>query len=203
MKTRLAHTLGNEAAAALASAMFLDVWRSVTGCFGVQPILATTEFRNFPIDIRDENVWLQGEGDLGARLERIIRRSLREATAAIAVGADSPILTSSHILRAVEALDVNDAVIGRCIDGGFYLLGLRRCPLGLLSELPWSTSTTSQAVMKRLNDNDFKIAQMEILFDVDVMDDLKQLLENISHQPSLAPATWAWHSANKSRLPFT
>ncbi len=57
--------------------------------------------------------------------------------------------------------------------------------------------------MKRLNDNDFKIAQMEILFDVDVMDDLKQLLENISHQPSLAPATWAWYSANKSRLPFT
>ena len=123
VKTRLVPVLGNESAAALASAMFVDVWSSVTACPGVRPILATTEFRKFPVEIPADDIWFQGEGDLGVRLERIMTSGLLRAPVK-AVGADSPTLTSSHIIRALQTLDTNDAVIGPCIDGGFYLLSL-------------------------------------------------------------------------------
>ena len=202
VKTRLVPALGNESAAALASAMFVDVWSSVTACPGVRPILATTEFRKFPVEIPADDIWFQGEGDLGVRLERIMSSGLLRAPAVIAVGADSPILTSSHIIRALQIVDANDAVIGPCTDGGFYLLGLRKCPTGLFSNLPWSSSITSQAVTRRLHRHGLKVAQMEMLFDIDVVDDLKRLYDYLSCEPLLAPATWAWYSRNRSLFAF-
>jgi uncharacterized protein len=196
-KTRLAPVLGSESAAALASAMFLDVWRSVSACPGVRPILATTEFRRFPVKIPANDVWLQGEGDLGSRLERIMSRGLLRAAAVIAVGADCPILTGSHIIQALQILDANDSVIGTCIDGGFYLLGLRQCPAGLFSDLPWSSSITCQAVSSRLREHGLKIGQAETLFDIDLLEDLQRLYEYLATEPQLAPATWEWCSGNR------
>jgi rSAM/selenodomain-associated transferase 1 len=201
-KTRLASALGNERTAALARAMFVDVWNSVSACPGVRPILATTEFRNVPVDIPLSDIWLQGEGDLGARLERIMSRGLLEAPLVLAVGADSPILTSSHITGALDALDANDAVIGPCADGGFYLLGLRQCPAGLFSNLPWSSSITCQAVVRTLREHGFTVGQMETLFDIDVIDDLQRLYEYLASKPQVAPATRAWYSGNRSLLAF-
>lgn len=114
----------------------------------------------------------------------------------------SPILTSSHIIRALQIVDANDAVIGPCTDGGFYLLGLRKCPTGLFSNLPWSSSITSQAVTRRLHRYGLKVAQMEMLFDIDVVDDLMRLYDYLSCEPLLAPATWAWYSRNRSLFAF-
>src|SRR4051794_38213113 len=161
VKTRLASVLGFERAATLAIAMFSDVWRAVSSCPGVRPVLATLEpsipnaehaLDKLPIQIPKDDVWLQGGGDLGARLERIFCRALGIAPAAIVVGADSPMLTSDHLQHALRALVDYDAVIGPCYDGGFYLLALRKCPRGLFSTLPWSTPHTAQATKSRLEE---------------------------------------------------
>lgn len=201
-KTRLASALGSERAARLANAMFTDVWQSVSQYPGVRPILATTEFRDFPVEISPNDIWLQGEGDLGVRLERILTRGLLEAPAVIAVGADSPTLTSSHLIQALRALDANDAVIGPCQDGGFYLLGLRRCPPGLFSDILWSSATTCEAVTQRLDDRGLRVAQIETLFDIDVIDDLERLYAHLVTNPKIASATWAWFSENGSLTRF-
>jgi len=139
---------------------------------------------------------MQGDGDLGARLERVFRDGLATAPAAIAVGADSPLLTSAHLQQAMQALANHDAVIGPCPDGGFYLLALRACPQGLLSGLPWSTPETAEATKRRLNARGFSLLELEPLFDVDTPDDLAQLGGSLSGQPAIAPATRAWHRDN-------
>jgi len=172
--------------------MFHDVWRVVCSCPGVRPILATTESGKFPIEIRPDDVWMQGEGDLGARLESILIRALEGAPAAIAIGADSPLLSPSYLRDASEALKTHDAVLGPTHDGGFYLLGLRKCPPGLLSGLSWSTHQTCAATVQRLEQFGFSIHYTPQLFDVNTAPDLSLLAISLFDQPGIAPATRAW-----------
>jgi len=95
-------------------------------------------------------------------------------------------------LPALEALETNDAVVGPSIDGGFYLLGVRRCQRGLFCLLPWSTNETYRALKTKLSKEKFRISELETLFDVDTPDDLAVLEEYLSANPSSAQATRAW-----------
>jgi len=118
----------------------------------------------------------------------------------MAVGADSPTLTTAHIESALRGLQSNDAVLGPSMDGGFYLLGLRKCQLGLFDSLPWSTSETRRRVTARLEQHGFSIAELEPLFDVDIPADLLSLEQHLTADPSLAPATQAWYFQSGKRL---
>jgi rSAM/selenodomain-associated transferase 1 len=197
VKTRLIPDFGCEGAAELAAAMFVDTWHAVSSTPGVRPLLATVNSGVFPVAIDSRDVWLQGDGDLGIKLERILRRALSDAAAAIAVGADTPLLASSHIEAGVRALDGYDAVMGRCPDGGFYLLGLRKCPEGLLSSIPWSTCETAGATAQRLRQRKMELHELVHLFDVDVPGDLRWLIDNLQKNATAAPATRDWCVRNR------
>lgn len=201
VKTRLIPALGAAGAAELAGAMFLDVWRTVESCPGVRPILATTRPGDFPVCVSPGDIWLQGDGDLGQRLERIFNRGLHQAPAVIAVGADSPALTIAHLQAALDAVQTNDLVIGPSSDGGFYLLGLRRSRAWLFSSLPWSSSKTRQALKRRIEECCLSFAELELLFDVDTPSDLLTLEQHLRTHLSLAPATRAWCYRNLARAP--
>lgn len=205
VKTRLARALGPKRAADLAAAMFCDVWRTVSSCPEVRPVLATLppEIQyagdtpsECHVQVSADDTLLQGDGDLGARLENIFRQALATAPAAIAVGADTPLLTSAHLEQTLDELATHDAVIGPCPDGGFYLLALRACPPGLFSGLPWSTPETACATKRRLKTRGFSVQVLDPLFDVDTPDDLVLLAASLSRQPSVAPATHAWRLEN-------
>jgi uncharacterized protein len=200
VKTRLIPALGAAGAAELAGAMLLDVWCTVELCPGVRPILATTLPGDFPVRVSPDDIWLQGDGDLGQRMERMFNRGLLQAPAVIAVGADSPALTAAHLWAALDALQTNDAVVGPSSDGGFYLLALRRSQTGLFSSLPWSSSRTLQALKQRIEECSLSIAELEPLFDVDTPTDLLTLEKHLLIHPSLAPATRAWCYRNGTRV---
>jgi rSAM/selenodomain-associated transferase 1 len=193
VKTRLIPALGAAGAAAAAAAMLRDVWRTVESCSGVRPILATTSSGVFPVRVSLDDVWLQGDGDLGQRIERILTRGLLEAPAAIAIGADSPALTAAHLEASLAALRNYDAVIGPSTDGGFYLLAVRSCEAGLLSSLPWSTPETRHALIGRMEGQGSTVFELEPLFDVDTPDDLTELAQHLKAHPSSAPSTRAWY----------
>jgi hypothetical protein len=142
-------------------------WRTVEFCPRVRPILAATQPGDFPVSVSPEDLWLQGEGDLGQRIERILGRALLQAPAAIAIGADSPALTAAHLEAALDAVQANDAVVGPSTDDGFYLLALHECRPGIFSSLPWSTSETWQALKRRMEEYGLSTAELEPLFDVD------------------------------------
>lgn len=196
VKTRLIPALGAVAAARLASAMLKDVWHAVASHPSVRPILATTRPGSFPIGVPDEDIWLQGEGDLGERIERIMTRGLQQSTAVVAVGADTPAVTVAHLEATIECLQEHDAVLGPSTDGGFYLVALRRCPPGLLASLPWSTEETLQALMVRLKEHSFSVAELEPLFDVDLPADLHALGRYLVTHSSRQSATRAWWVEN-------
>jgi uncharacterized protein len=184
VKTRLAATLGADCAAQLARAFLEDTIQSVRTLPWAQPALATTA----PADA-DIPVLLQGEGDLGTRIERVLRAALERAPVAIAIGADTPALPSRLLEAARKALEQVDVVIGPAEDGGFYLLALRCCPQGLLSNLPWSAPDTLRATRDRLHALGLSSLLLEPWFDVDRPEDVERLRTLLAQRVLLAPRT--------------
>lgn len=189
-KTRLAPALGEETAAELAGAFFRDTWSGLEALEWAEPVLVTTE-PGAPewSGARARRVWEQGEGDLGARLTRGLERALKTAPAALAIGADSPGLPLAALDDARRGLETNDAVVGPAADGGFYLLGLRRLPDGLLEDLPWSAPETFERTCARLLERGLSVHVCPSWFDVDRPEDLDRLRRLLLRGDALAPAT--------------
>lgn len=189
-KTRLAASLGAEGAALLARAFFRDTWAAVSSLPWTEPILATTEpdapeWRELGIS----RAWPQGEGDLGARMARMLQRALARAPAALVIGTDSPGLPGTLLDDARRALASADAVLGPADDGGFYLLGLRRAPDGLLEGLPWSSEETYERTEERLLERGLSVHVLPPWIDVDRPEDLEPLRRRLVRGEIRAPAT--------------
>ena len=185
VKTRLAAVLGADAAARLARAFLEDTIESVQGLAWAQAALATTGAVEADIP-----VLLQGEGDLGARIERVLTAALQRAPIAMAIGADAPALPSRLLESARTALQDADVAVGPADDGGFYLLALRHFPEGLLRDIPWSSVDTLHATLKRLRALGLRIRLLEPWFDVDRAEDLERLQtlmdQGVLHAPRTA-----------------
>lgn len=178
-KTRLATEIGNDRAAELARAFVLDTWAAVSAVEWARPVLATTEHGTAHALGLAAEEWIQGDGDLGNRMERVLGRALEGgASCAIAIGADTPGLPRRLLDDAHRALARADAVLGPSEDGGFYLIGLRRCPPGLLAGLPWSRSNTFLRTLARFRTFALRTEVLLPWFDVDRPRDL-DLLEDL------------------------
>lgn len=187
VKTRLALP---GRAAELARAFLIDTHAAVKNLGWATPIVASTgDLPGELLAALAPTVWPQGDGDLGARLERVLRRALARGPAAIAIGADSPHLPANRYEAARAALDCHDAVIGPSDDGGFYLLGLRRCPEGLLADVPWSSPNTFVAAIGKLRAHGLSVTTLAPWFDVDRPGDLDRLRTELAARPGDAAAT--------------
>ncbi len=188
-KTRLAPAVGLEGAAALARAFLGDVWAGVRRLPWARVVLASAGPWPEGLLPAPVEVWPQGEGDLGARMERVLRRGLEAAPWVMALGGDSPGLPLAYLEAARAALAEADAVFGPSEDGGFYLLALRRLPEGALAGLPWSQPETLAATEARLESLGLRVGRVAPFFDVDLPADLERLEAELASGTLRAPAT--------------
>ncbi len=188
VKTRLAGALGEAGTVALARALLQDTWARTEREPHRAVLVVDGDPARLP-SLGDRAAWTQGGGDLGARLERGLRRALAGSPWAIALGTDSPDLPPETIALAVRALDEHDAVLGPCEDGGYYLLGLRACPEGLLDDLPWSSERTCVTTLERLRARGLTVATLPTWYDVDRPADLARLRASLAGNPAAAPRT--------------
>jgi rSAM/selenodomain-associated transferase 1 len=188
VKTRLIPELGPERAAALAEAFLEDTIAMVRTLPWAECIVAATRAfaRSY---FKPEEVWLQSEGDLGERLEKVLRLALKRRPIVLAIGADSPGLPAAFMESARQALATADAVLGPSADGGFYLIGLKSSPVGMLDGIQWSHSTTLAATATKLEQFGMKTVLINPWFDVDCHDDLERLRRQLANSPSAAPKT--------------
>ncbi|MFT7582069.1 MAG: rSAM/selenodomain-associated transferase 2, partial [Myxococcota bacterium] len=116
--------------------------------------------------------------------------ALDSAPWAVAVGADSPGAPQRLYDAARDALETGaEAVIGPALDGGFYLLGLRRCPEGLFSDLSWSKATTCAEMIERLVAFGMAPVVIDPWYDVDEVEDLARLQRHLALGIVAAPET--------------
>ena len=113
----------------------------------------------------------QGHGDLGDRMARAMH-SIPIGPVCV-IGADIPGVGLKQIARAFAALGASDAVFGPALDGGYWLIGLRKThplPPTIFQDVRWSTEhalADTRACLGGLS-----VALIDELQDVDTIDDL-------------------------------
>jgi uncharacterized protein len=111
---------------------------------------------------------VQGEGDLGARLEKASAESFRRPTPAVFfLGGDCPYADQAVLLHAFESLQQHEVVVGPAVDGGYYLLGLTQHRPTLFRGIPWSTEQVWPQTESILRQEGLTYAVLNTLEDVD------------------------------------
>jgi rSAM/selenodomain-associated transferase 1 len=115
----------------------------------------------------------QGEGDLGDRMVRSLLNGFeKNAAQVIIIGTDCPDANSQILAQAFAQLQTFDLVLGPALDGGYYLIGLRRFIPELFLNIHWGTSQVFQQtvdVAKKLN---ISYVCLPALSDIDRPEDL-------------------------------
>lgn len=175
-KTRLAASLGDEAAVLLAAAFFGDVWAAARTLPGARVVLAATDSDPEAYGLpRDTPLVSQGDGDLGERMERVLASGLAKTPYAILVGSDCPGVSLRSFAHGRAALGHHDACLAPTRDGGFYSIAMRRIEARVFEGIPWSTRDAYAATRARLEARGFRTGEGWPWFDVDHAGDLDHL----------------------------
>jgi rSAM/selenodomain-associated transferase 1 len=126
VKTRLAWTVGDEAAYALYRCFVADTLalarraRHETEVFFYPPEAAEAAADWLGSDVVHRP---QNGADLGERMSFAFQAVFRGSSRAVLIGSDIPDLPLSVLDNAFEGLRTDDVVIGPARDGGYYLIG--------------------------------------------------------------------------------
>jgi hypothetical protein len=116
--------------------------------------------------------------DLGARMDQTFKEVFALGyQRALLVGTDVPSLPTSYYGQAVSLLADHDLVLGPSLDGGYYLIGLKRPVPDLFRGIPWSTDQVFPLTRTKAEALGLKTALLPPCRDVDTLDDLLALVE--------------------------
>jgi rSAM/selenodomain-associated transferase 1 len=193
VKTRLAATIGPEAAAELYRALVEHVLEATTPRPGDYERLV---FFDPPGALEEMRAWLpgvrllpQGSGDLGERMADAFARAFARGARRVAiVGTDVPGVTRETILAALSALDAADVALGPAEDGGYWLLALREPRPELFAGIAWSTETVAAETRSRAAASRLWLRELPALRDLDTHDDLRGLWPHLEGLLEVRPA---------------
>ena len=175
-KRRLAREAGTLAAWRFYRRNSLDLLRRLGGDPRWGTVLAVTPDRDAAARFWPPELprLAQGPGDLGHRMDRAMRRL--PPGPVVLVGSDIPGIRRRHVAEAFRALGRADAVFGPAADGGYWLVGLRRCPRmpQLFEGVRWSSEHALADTLANLP-RGMRHALLEELSDVDTAADLARI----------------------------
>ncbi len=180
VKTRLAEAVGSERA--------LQVYRELlnttaqllrdldTRCFHRTAFVTPTEMlasfeKEYP---GFDEVCAQSGGDLGERMMNALQFLLcRDGVdKAFLIGSDCPVISLETLDQACSALMENDLVLGPTLDGGYYLIGLKKVHPELFANIEWSSSQVFERTIAVGVGAGLRIARLSELRDLDNVNDL-------------------------------
>lgn len=115
----------------------------------------------------------QKGGDLGQRLSAAFAASFEDgASKVLVIGSDIPEIDAELLAEAFCLLEGADLVIGPAVDGGYYLLGMKKLHAQLFKNIPWSTKIVCATTIDIANAMGFSVRKLRTLRDVDLPQDL-------------------------------
>ena len=181
VKTRLIPALGAAGAAALHQRMAEHTLAQARGLRQTRALSIQVWFAGSSTVTKmqewlgtDVEYYVQPEGDLGDRMASVFKSVFNKGhTAAVIVGTDCPDLSTALLAQGFGALAQHELVLGPAIDGGYYLIGLRREAPELFEGIAWSTwevLVQTLAIAQQLKLTPFLLTY---LTDIDVPQDLE------------------------------
>lgn len=181
VKTRLGATIGMRDAAMLYEAFIRDLnarfagaqhevaWHVAPGSWSHIKRLVT----------RADAIRVQRGLDWATRQANLFSDCQVAGEAPVVLAAsDSPQLGRARVAEAFAALTTNDVVLGPTLDGGYYLVGMRRGE-DIFTGIEMSTSSAFEGVLTKARDKGLSVLALAPEFDVDVESDLDRLAAEV------------------------
>lgn len=172
VKTRLAKTIGNQAAFEVYSAL-VKITESAT-------ITMSSDKRIYFSESIIDSKWkgcqkaVQEGESLGDRMKNAFITGFKDGYDRIVlIGSDLPDINARHIENGLQALKQHDVVFGPAIDGGYYLVGLSKMHKAIFENKPWSQSNLLDTTLTELSNNNVSFSLLEALNDIDTFEDLE------------------------------
>lgn len=174
VKTRLASTIGDEAALTIYQ-------RLLAHTLSIAKSSAADKFIFYAGELIEPDMWTaerffkhkQADGDLGYRMREAFKTVFFAGYERVMIiGSDCYELTADIIGRGFQDLESKDIVIGPANDGGYYLLGMKQLHPQLFADKAWSTNTVFEETIKTMKELALTYNALPALNDVDEEKDL-------------------------------
>nr|WP_307775887.1 TIGR04282 family arsenosugar biosynthesis glycosyltransferase [uncultured Cetobacterium sp.] len=186
-KTRLMTILTPEECAEIHTAFLKDIIET-----GSQ--LKDTDFYLFygdegPLDlikdlIKDDMTTLPQEGEnLGEKMRNIFSELFNKGYEKIVLmGADIPEVSERDLQNAFDMLTTKDLVFGPTLDGGYYLVGMKKLYEVIFDpEIKWGTPEVFQETLEVIKKSGIEVNLIKTHEDIDTKEDLKALDNRIKN----------------------
>lgn len=183
VKTRLAVSIGDQAAAERYETMLCDVLAATRRLAGVETIVYwSCEADALPRLAERYRCCsrLQVTGELGQRMQAAFAEMFAAGCESCCIiGSDAPDLPPAYIEQAFHLLmnERSDVVFGPSRDGGYYLLGLRQVHPELFAGIIWSTPDVLEQSLGAARKAGLTTALLPEWQDIDTVDDLNEYLQ--------------------------
>ncbi|MFT5821397.1 MAG: rSAM/selenodomain-associated transferase 1 [Crocinitomix sp.] len=175
VKTRLAKTIGDQAAFEVYETLFHITERE------------SCAVSNADVHVHyshhiDEEAWVNcpkhvqiGES-LGDRMKNAFEASQQLGYSnIIGIGADLPEIKHEIIEQGFDALNENDFVFGPAEDGGYYMVGMSKSAGKYIFEnKPWSTTELLEVTKAEIAEKGDSVKFFQVLNDIDTIEDLEK-----------------------------
>ena len=186
-KTRLGAAIGMQEAATLYEAFLRDLvarftnvqfeiaWHVTPGSW---PRLRPLATRADAVRVQRGRGWAQRQANLFRDCE-----AAQEGPVLLAA-TDSPHLQPARIEEAFAALESHAVVLGPTLDGGYYLVGMKRFH-DIFSGAHMSKGSTLAELRERVGARSLSVFELEPEFDVDTEQDLDLLMREVNRRQDL------------------
>lgn len=183
-KTRMMPALSGRKCAALHICFLKDIYaacrKADTDIF-VDYMPEDADQVNILKDIFGEEVYcfIQEGGTLGERMYQGIRYVLEQGyQSCVLVGTDIPEIRSEQIRRAFEVPEEREIVFGRTLDGGYYLVGMKRPWKEAFGLERYGVSTVFEETLRQLEEKGISVGYTGSLQDMDTPEYLLKPVED-------------------------
>lgn len=211
-KTRLVPPLTLEEAAAFNTAFLQDVVANVLaasqheaiagyvayGPPGPQSVAFFREMLPSAIDLVE--AWGPNFGDcLFSALDHLLDRGHESA---VVLNSDSPTLPTALLVQAAALLAEpgDHAVLGPSVDGGYYLLGVKRGHRRLFEDIAWSTERVARQTLQRADEIGLSVHVLPAWYDIDDVESLKTLHGELSGGAAVSVHLPIHHAPHTAQL---
>lgn len=180
-KTRLETHLTPEQCAMLHTCFIKDIYKTAKKVNADVYIYYTPERHQYLMRaILGEKAELrpQIDGNLGDRMANAINQCLDMGyEKCVLIGTDIPTISELVLSRAFNALDSSEVVIGPTIDGGYYLIGMKKPHAEVFNDTFYGVNTVYKSTLYRMETLGIKYSQVDEWYDIDTYMDLKYMID--------------------------
>jgi len=140
---------------------------------------------------KDFNLHKQKGRSLGEKMhDAFLHAKDKKASKIVMIGTDCPTFPKSYIEKAFRMLDKKDVVLGPALDGGYYLMGLKKPCFALFRGIKWSTNSVLKDTIHRARKFHNRIGMLKAVRDIDKPEDLIALKSELKKQKHKKNAKW-------------